>query len=340
MYKAIRSFLLHHLSEKSYIKIAKKYNDIRAAFKKTELQSSEKEIKDYNLPLVYISQPPRCGGTFTRNLLDGHSELAVYPYEISWEKNGYRWDRVLRQNFSTFKLLKDRWISHAINHGIDKSIPFHFDQSLQKRIFLDSEVEGTRSILGNYLSGFFNAWLNYDSSNSKKKYCVAFCPWTQINSGTVERYYDLYPDGFRIHVIRSPFGWWASEKSYNDRYNKVLEDYLPNWILSTQEGIQLNYRYRDKYLLISYESLVNEPQRNMKILCDYLGIQFKPEMLVPSLNGVPRRANSSHNNSIKSIQKSSLDKWEKILTNKEIETIRSRAMDLYDQATKLCIDRN
>ncbi len=336
----IRLRLINNLDESTYISIAKKYNDLLAIFKERNMRrSSTWKVIDCDLPLIYISQPPRCGGTITRNLLDGHPMFHVYPYELSWEKNGYHWEDNLRVTDRTFHLLKDKWISHAINHGFDKQIPFEFNRQDQRKIFLSSTAESSREVLGAYLTSFFNAWKNYQYFDKDKKYCVAFCPWTKIDRSSVEGFFNIYPDGVRLHIIRNPFAWWASEKSYDKRVQKNVDDYLQShWIHSTKEGIHLSQKLKGKYYLLNYDQLVVDPQGSMKSLCEAFKIPFSEELVTPSLNSWKRSSNSSHDREISLVNTSSLDKWREILDDSEKSLIETKAEGLYREALTFCLN--
>jgi hypothetical protein len=341
MYQSTRRVLLNILEEKTYIRLARWYNDVLATIKERSYVAGNPNSNfSTELPLIYISQPPRCGGTLTRNLLDGHPELDVYPYELSWEKNGYHWESGLLNDAKSFRLLQDKWISHAINHGVDKKISFHFNRQTHKHHFINGEGQNTRATLGSYLAAFFRAWSNYQNNSPVKKYYAAFCPWTTVNAEWAARFFNIYPDGFRIHIIRDPFAWWASEKMYNKRRIKVIEDYLyPHWIQSSKEGIRLHETYQGKYILVNYEQLIRNTKASMQAICDAIGINFHDALMVPMLNGCPRESNTSHDAGVATINNASLNKWKSVLNKAEIELITEEAKKIYDKAISLSINQ-
>ncbi len=337
----IRSFFLHNLDKNVYKKLAERYNDFTANYKEFKYRKTfDQDIVNCNYPLVYISQPPRCGGTITRNLFDGHPLFYVFPYELSWEKNGYHWEETLGINKSTLHVLKDKWISHAINHGFDKQIPFYFNRDTQRRIFLNQQSNSSREVLGAYFTSFFNAWINYQNLRGDKKYCIAFCPWTIIDKDSVDRFFNIYPDGYRIHIIRNPLAWWASEKSYEKNSVKDINDYLEShWIFSTNMALYLYKNYPGKYILVDYDQLIKHTQNSMGQICHALNVPFDSALLVPTLNNTQRASNTSHGKQKTSIDTSSLDKWQDLLDKSEVEIIKRKALDLYKRALEHVVNK-
>lgn len=337
-FNSIRAVLIRHLKEETYKKWAERYNDIRVFFRLNFFNNSHNI--DCGLPLIYISQPPRCGGTITRNLFDGHPSLHVYPYELCWEKKGYHWEEGLTNSAKNLKLLKGRWLSHAINYGFDKTgTPFYFLQSALKTIFLNQQTQNTRETLDLYFTSFYNAWINYQNLYGNKLYGVAFCPRDTIEETLVGNYFDIYPDGYRIHIIRNPLAWWASEKSYDDK-RKIVKNYLTDrWIKSTQAGLLLAKKYPEKYILVNYENLILKTEETLQLLCQKINLPFDKILLNPTINNVDRLSNSSHGEKTKGINQASLEKWRNILAQEEITEIENTAIPLYKSALELCLNR-
>lgn len=340
---SIRKFFLKKLSVEQYMLWARRYNDLLSPFRERHMQRPiDGHVIDCDLPLIYISQSPRCGGTLTRNLLDGHPQLHVYPSELSWQKNGFDWGEGLLNDQRTLLSLRDGWLTNAIRYGVDRRIPFYFNRRIQKKLFVGSSAKGTRAVLGRYLTSFFNAWTNYQGLYGTKKYCAAFCPWNSADKESVNRFFQIYPDGFRIHIIRNPHAWWASEKSYTEE-GKSLDHYLnQNWLSSVSDAIDRHKERPERYLLLSYDQLCLSPESTMRELCKRLELVMDPILLSPTVNRMPRRANTSHDDGKAkgaiSISSASLRNWEKVLTQDEVAKITDRTATLYQSALDLCLN--
>jgi hypothetical protein len=335
----LKQYLRSMIGTRNYMEWARRYNDWIVSRKEDQTVALPDEVQSFRLPLIYISQPPRCGGTITRNLFDGHPQLLVYPYELSWEKKGYHWEDDLAQDRATLLRLRDQWLTHAINHGFDKSIPFDFNRPLQEKIFLALPGgHSAREVLQAYLDSFFQAWRNFQNREGEKAYYLAFCPWNDILPDRVDRFFQQFPDGYRLHIVRDPRAWWASEKHYDER-EKGMEKYLESrWLPATEHGVQLAHRYPDRYLLVSYEEMILQPEKTLRAICPAVGIDFHPILLSPTINSVPRVANSSHGLQRTQIDSSSLDKWQQKLSREEIDYLTQKTGPMLEQAHRLCIN--
>jgi len=337
----LRRFAMRHLSQSRYVEFAAIYNEFASCVKELRMRKPLDRLIDCGLPLIYISQPARSGGTLVRNLFDGHPECHVFPHELSWQKNGYSWDDSLTIGLRSFHVLRDKWLGHAIVNGLDKRIPFYFKRRLQKQIFLQGKKRHPRSVLDRYFTSFFNSWVNYQNLCSRgKKYCVAFCPSNLQSVDEIERFFKIYPEGFRIQVVRNPLGWWASEKAYGSRQNKRLRVYLgQRWVSSVETGIQARQLYPENYILVSYDGLVERPEQSLRELCDKTGIAYNEVMLCPTINCSPRLSNTSFGEGTFSIDSSSLPRWRESLSSEEIDTISDKTDSLYKEALSWCVNR-
>jgi hypothetical protein len=109
--------------------------------------------------------------------------------------------------------------------------------------------------------------------------------------GLVERFADIifaaYPGAKMIHMVRDP----------RDRYAAALGDRLQGktsrrpswkagwsvarWLYSARLAERNQRRFPDRYLVLRYEMLVQDPGRTLATVCDFLGEMFDPRMLEP-----------------------------------------------------------
>ena len=109
-----------------------------------------------------------------------------------------------------------------------------------------------------------------------------------------------FPEARFIHTFRDPRAIYASQlrrvregrwglKARLDRLPAVLVDPLlaPVEALRTTvdwlRAARLHRRYRrqlgERYLLVRYEDLVTDPERELRRVCDFLGVSFDPSMI-------------------------------------------------------------
>jgi hypothetical protein len=345
--EVLRNKSLTTLSQDNHVRLAIAYNSVAARFVERSIKKPLNNIVNCGLPLVYISQPPRSGGTLLRSIFDVHPLCCVFPHELSWQKNGFHWESSLDQfksPRSAYRLLYDRWIDPAIVRGISRKYPFHFNRQLQKKIFFDDDIQNlhpteNRIWLDKYMTSFFNAWVDYRNLyGQNNKFCIAFCPWNFVSTDEIERFYNFYPDGFRIQVIRNPLGWWASERNYGSS-KKRLCDYLESrWIRSITVGMQAREMFPERYILVSFDQMIRRPEYSLTKLCAKLDLPFDRKMLVPTINEIPTTANTSFGIGQVGFDASVLDRWRSHLPEEEVDEIKEGAMHLYEESLSKCVN--
>lgn len=343
LFSAVREQLQRRLSRSTYVKIAGLYHTCLARLVERSRSRGTNAIVSCSQPLIYISQPPRSGGTLLRNLIDGHPLLHAFPHELSWEKNGYRWEGLgALDGRSVYDWLYDRWLDGAIVQGLDKELPFEFNRTFQKRLFFqlaNSSVDSDREWLDIYMTSFFNAWTDYQGLYGEKRFTVAFCPWNLESIALIDRFFRVYPSGFRIHVIRNPLGWWASEKKYGEK-TKQLGDYLNDrWMKSTEIGLHLHEKYPQSYILVHFDDLVRRPEHSMCSIANRIGVNYTPLLTKPTINRIARSSNTSFGSGTRGLDFSVLNRWRGFLTDREIDLVRETADSLYQKAIGSCINR-
>lgn len=260
-------------------------------------------------PMLLISQVQRSGGTLLSQLLDGHPELHTHPHELKigrpnkdewpsldsslppselfarvWEentefflRNGYRKDIKSRQDKETFRSL--------------------FLPSLMREIFITDVTAKSnrtqRDVLDSYFTAYFNGWLDNHNLHGKKKYIAGFVPGLSSRPESMIGYWQDYPDGLVIFVIREPCSWYASASKYMPQKFGDIDTGLHQWIVSTGAVLESRLKHPMKTLLYTFEDLVTRTEDVMRSICFRTGIEFNPVLLHPTFNGLNIRAASS-----------------------------------------------
>jgi LPS sulfotransferase NodH len=261
-------------------------------------------IVEVREPLVLISQVQRSGGTLLSQLFDGHAECHAHPHEL---KIGYpakwNWPRLdLADPERSFARLDEGAGRHRVE-GYRKSprddgdvFPFLFLPELQRTIFLDCvarrPIESERDLLDCYMTSFFNAWLdNHNLYSGPKRVVTGFVPQLSADLDNVERLFSAYPDGMLISIVRDPRAWYDSSRRHIRRFEGV-EAAMELWLRSTRAALAASERFAGRVLVIAYERLVQEPEATMSRIAEAIGITMSSQLLFPSFNGRPIRANS------------------------------------------------
>jgi hypothetical protein len=107
---------------------------------------------------------------------------------------------------------------------------------------------------------------------------------------------DWFPDGKIIHMIRDPRGIFMSElrtrkaepitppfeqlKNHDSLFTLyVVLQTTVTWIESITRGFKYKKLYPDNYYPLKFEDLVADPERQIRSVCDFLGVEFQEKML-------------------------------------------------------------
>jgi len=257
-------------------------------------------------PLVLISQIQRSGGTLLSQLFDGHHELHAHPYElkIGFPKK-YIWPRI-DMNTSPEKwfetLFEDEVIrlftkGYRKGQQYDETFPFILIPSLQRDIFINyvSSIQSMRlrDVFDGYMTSYFNAWINNQNRSGRKRFVTAFTPRMANLEINMEAFFQVYPDGRVISIIRDPKNWYPSARRHKPNKYSGIQDALNMWKENAEAMIRNKDRYGDAVCIIRFEDLITHTEAMMRYLAGFLDIAFDPILLEPTFNKMPIKANTS-----------------------------------------------
>lgn len=327
----------------------KKYRRIRERIKMLRKESGENTavLRNFHdrciehvplatVPIVLISQIQRSGGSFLSQLFDGHQEVHAHPHEL---KIGYPkkhiWPELdlsdSPQHWFEF-LFEDDVIQHFRNgyKKGDKSnevFPFIFLPSLQKRIFLNCVASvkdpiKPRNIFDAYMTSYFYAWLNNQNICGRKKIITAFTPRLAMCRDSMDTFFQTYPDGRLISVIRDPRNWYPSALRHENKKNKYddMRKALSQWSESAQAAAWNKEKYGQRVCIVRFEDLISNTEAVMRYLAGFLDIEFDAILLTPTFNKFPIEANTSFNLEKPGIMTSALSRY-KSLTSEDLQVL-------------------
>jgi hypothetical protein len=65
------------------------------------------------------------------------------------------------------------------------------------------------------LTSYFVAWLNNQNIHGRKKFVVAYTPKLAMIKENMDLFFEIYPDGRLIAIIRDPGNWLLCAFKYN-----------------------------------------------------------------------------------------------------------------------------
>jgi hypothetical protein len=171
------------------------------------------------------------------------------------------------------------------------------------------------------------------------------CEQTPRNIYYAQALLDIYPNSRIVHMMRDPRAVMASQKqrwmrrklttdaaSYpRSRTLRAWVNYHPFtvsklWNRASQRAQQLQRHAR--FCVLRFEDLIEDPETQLRQLCERLGLAFEPAMLEIG------QVNSSHASSVggarRGFNPAAIEAWRDKLTGAEIEATERRCRPLMD----------
>jgi hypothetical protein len=131
----------------------------------------------------------------------------------------------------------------------------------------------------------------------------------------------VFPNGQFVHIIRDCYDVVSSYLKSGIKHD--VSDAAIRWVESIKLIKKFSSDYSISFYELKYEDLVNNPEYEIKNLCDFLNINFSNEMIDSSpdegLGDVEMREH--HKNVKEKINSNSIGKGRDILSKKDIEKI-------------------
>jgi hypothetical protein len=190
-----------------------------------------------------------------------------------------------------------------------------------------------RDIFNGYLTSYFGAWLNNQNYNGQKKFVTAFSPRLAIIKENIESFFEVYPDGRVISLVRDPKDWFPSaKKRWPDSYTDVGRA-ASEWNESAQAMLWNKEKYGDRVCLIQFEDFIRKTETIMRFLAEFLTIEFDDILLVPTFNRFPLKEDTTFKTESLGIVSSRLAQ-EQTLTGQELNTIERITSENYPLVLK------
>ena len=312
-------------------------------------QTYLEHVQPVTAPLALISQIQRSGGSMLSQLFDGHPEVHAHPHElkIGYPKK-YIWPEIdLNGNPERwFEILFEDTIVEHLRHGYKKmakyedTFQFTFAPSLQRKIFLkylnSAKTRTRRTVFDAYMTSYFSAWINNQNRLGPKKFITAFTPRLAMMQNNMKSFFEIYPEGRLISVIRDPKNWFPSASRHRaDKYGEIHHA-LAQWQDSAKSMVENKRQYGDRVCIITFEDLVKRTDSVMHCLAGFLDLNFDTILLTPTFNKMPIKPNTSFRLENPGIMTSAVERY-KTLSSEQLGIIRERTTDLYNQVLDVVV---
>jgi len=259
---------------------------------------------------VFLTGYPKSGTTLILSLLDGHPQLNVFPKETLFFQ--YAEAEIRRDRDRGLERFVER-IFGAELFGLEDVLEDPVDstdylaeltrlwksEGYRESAFLFAAVEAYGRLIG---TGGRRCW-------------VEKTPHTELH---VRRLVRWYPNARVIHCNRDPRANFAAIAAWHRREGWPLDLVRFCTLLSNSWSASARNRSILPQLDLRYEDVVDDAEREMKRVCEFLQIDFDERLLVPTLAGRPFGGNSMHEARMKGVSRSSRDRWRSSLSEIEV----------------------
>jgi len=164
-----------------------------------------------------------------------------------------------------------------------------------------------------------------------KKYSVEKTPF---NERYLHQAVEMWPDLRAIYIARDPRDNYCSYRK--QRQNQVAanpkdsaysmlseQEFIAYWLDSLLYWERFSARHKHQTLMLRYEDIVQNPQDELKRICDFLAIEWDDTLLMPTRNNHPWSGNSIYGTQHTGISASSLGRYREKLSTEKIEYLES-----------------
>lgn len=236
-------------------------------------------------------------------LLDGHSMLHTYPHsfavdtldtsswpEIDIEGDQEEWLNIFSRA-TTFDGIRERFKQDRKDNA---RFPFIYLPILERQLFIKylESVQrlNKRHVFDAHMTACLGAWLNYQNHGPDKKFVTAHAPGLSMQNLAGNNFFEIYPDGRLISIIRDPVDWFLSASRREPHIYKDVESAIGLWKKSVRGTMEARENFGNRVCIIQFERLIDQTESVMRNLVGFLGISYEDILLTPTFNDLPTQS--------------------------------------------------
>ena len=270
---------------------------------------------------VFIAGASRSGTTLLMNLLDGHSNLALFANKETkilqhWLKHKTCGDI---ERFFFRDYLNETDILLLISNSSMKQYEDYMYNKYGNRDYLKGRCPDREKFIDLYIGYLRNNGLSLSNIYYAMFYAAFSINKIQVGQKIFIEKRPLdneicatllateFPESKFIHIIRDPRTRYLSAKMRRIRKNKgiykVVDDFAGKDFATAHAEISMvslelarlnKIILKERYHILKYEDLINKTELEMRKLADFLEINYEPGLLQPSALGEQIAPSSSH----------------------------------------------
>jgi len=251
--------------------------------------------------LFFIVGCGRSGSSLLRSILDAHSNISL-PHETNF------FTRISCGSFD----VDDTTLEQKLQIIMDKW--WIGDMS--------TSADAIAEQLGGREPSWRNLFVSFLASLPNDSNVNTFGEKTIRHIDFVQQFLEQFPNCRVIQVIRDPRASYASFRKVQVGSNQVSR-FVKDWMNAAEADLAL--AGNERYLRVKFEDLVAGPEKVSASICEFLGIEYDPEMMKFHERGTagfsPEQVH--HQNTRKPVFQTSVAKWKGELSNTQIGLLES-----------------
>jgi hypothetical protein len=269
------------------------------------------------------------------NLFDGHTELCVYPVDLTIM---YAYFPVFEDGKYSIENRKNRLDAVVFKHlEAQPAIASLMDVDAFRRIFF-RRMESRAYVIRDILEELMLAYHELVGMP------VQACKGTLVKETSIEIYanhlFDWFPNARFIHLIRDPRDNYAALKSgiasyysqFDDDSNTVLHSLIERSTLGMRLADINQERFgKERYHIVRFEDVLTEPRKSLGEVSEFLGISFDEKLLLPTLLGDETRGNNFEGEDFSRLSSKNLGRWSERIAPEEAMIIEFHFHALMDR---------
>jgi len=256
------------------------------------------QLTDGSTGLVLVSAWNDSGGGFLTRLLDGHLRLRGWPFELLLGTSGYRDNAASlihdRYRWPLFDLSADRetWFD-AISDNELKTVLAGNAPALFDAYRLDTSLAAWKAAFlawpmpakperRDIIAGYIDSWFAIDGTKLAADRVLGHCPSLIVDAKAILA---DFPDAKLVHVVRDPVAGLGDFRRRHPQF--AARDFAARWTLVNGAALEARARHPDAVMVVRYEKLRDDRERELKRVLDFLELPFEAATLTPTWRGAP-----------------------------------------------------
>lgn len=216
---------------------------------------------------VFVAGFPRSGTTLMQSLLAAQSGMVSFP------------------ETQFFLLVPSAPEQQSVAESVLDQLLVGFSKHIQISAFAASRLRelcrnGELSAKGLFEQIVCDQIVQRLGGDGLRRRWVEKSPWHGFHMDRIVAY---YPQAKFIFMLRNPLHCFASRRGINSSNTsgwgegwRPVESYAEEWVAIMRAMERFKARYPDHIMLVTLESLADQPQETMRQVCDFCSIDFDP----------------------------------------------------------------